>query len=206
MKRFVFVLALVCAGTFSFNAFAKDAEPKATDAKPIVKIDAPKDKVDAKVVKPLDAKVVDVKKEEPKKVKVAPIEDKIPEVEDGAKYIQSLIEAIKAKKWWAVGAAAVFLIMLALQMLGLFVKMGKKVTWIVTGALSVVAAVLLTFSESGFSWSAFIGFLTAGPTIAWARGFVKKVFLTKEEKPAEPKEELPIKEVDTIKMEEEDKE
>jgi hypothetical protein len=63
---------------------------------------------------------------------------------------------------------------LGLQLFGAFGKMGKAWTWIVTGALSLIAALLLSFDKTGFSWATFLSFATAGPTIAWLRGFVKK--------------------------------
>lgn len=94
-----------------------------------------------------------------------------------------LVEAVKAKAWWFVAASGVFLVMLGLQIFGAFEKMGKAWTWIVTGGLSVIAALLLSFDKSGFSWATFLSFCTAGPTIAWVRGFAKKAIVNFANKP-----------------------
>lgn len=104
-------------------------------------------------------------------------------IEDGLKTAGGLIEAVKAKAWWFVAAAGVFLIMLGLQLFKAFDKMGKAWTWIVTGALSIIAALLLSFDKNGFSWATFLSFCTAGPTIAWGRGFVKKAIMNFSNKP-----------------------
>lgn len=103
--------------------------------------------------------------------------------EEGLKTVGGLIEAVKAKAWWFVAAAGVFILMLGLQIGGVFKKVGKAWTWIITGALSVIAALLLSFDANGFSWATFLGFCTAGPTIAWVRGFVKKAIVNFSNKP-----------------------
>lgn len=40
-----------------------------------------------------------------------------------------------------------------------------------------IRADFVAFDKNGFSWNAFLAFCTAGPTIAWLRGFVKKAVL-----------------------------
>lgn len=99
------------------------------------------------------------------------------DIKSGIKQVETLWGAVKAKAWWLVAAAAIFLVMLILQLTGLFKKFGKRWTWIIAGALSFIAALFLSFNEKGFSWEAFLAFATAGPTIAWLRGFVKKAVL-----------------------------
>jgi hypothetical protein len=99
------------------------------------------------------------------------------DIADGIDTARTLWQAIKDKAWWLVAACGVFLVMLVLQLAGLFRKMGKRWTWIVAGVLSFAAATCLAFDKDGFSWNAFLGFATAGPTIAWLRGFVKKAVL-----------------------------
>lgn len=98
-------------------------------------------------------------------------------IPEGADTARTLWQAIKDKAWWLAAACGVFLIMLALQLFKLFDRMGKRATWIVAGALSFIAALLLAFDKSGFSWDSFLAFATAGPTIAWVRGFIKKAVL-----------------------------
>lgn len=99
------------------------------------------------------------------------------DVAGGIEQGKTLWQAIKDKAWWLVAASGVFIVMLIFQLVGLFKKMGKRWTWVVAGALSFVAALLLAFDKNGFSWNAFLAFCTAGPTIAWLRGFVKKAVL-----------------------------
>lgn len=91
----------------------------------------------------------------------------------------ALVDFVKNKAWWFAAAAGVFVIMLGINILGLFNKLGKRWTWILTGVLSFVAALMLSFGEKGFSAESFIGYLTAGPTVAWIRGFVKKAIVMK---------------------------
>jgi hypothetical protein len=89
--------------------------------------------------------------------------------------------AIKAKAWWLLSALSIFLIMLVLKLAGLFKKIGKKASWWVVGGLTVVAGLLFAFDSQGFSWGTFTGFLTAGPTVAWIRDWIKKGVLGKGE-------------------------
>ena len=104
-------------------------------------------------------------------------------IEGGLKTAGGIIEAVKAKRWWFAAGGVVFILMLILQLTKLRDKMGKAWTWIVAGGLSVVAALLFAFDETGFSWETFLSFCTAGPTIAWGRGFVKKAILNFKNKP-----------------------
>ena len=139
---------------------------------------------------PVMATKAEPAKAEPAKADIAPSlpDAKSPEtIEEGIDQAQTLIGAIKAKAWWLVAAASIFIVMLIMQLLGLFKKMGKRLTWIITGVLSLAAALFLAFDKTGFSWQSFMTFVTAGPTIAWLRGFVKKAVIGKaaEEKPTE---------------------
>lgn len=99
------------------------------------------------------------------------------DVGGGLTTAKTLWQAIKDKAWWLVAASGIFIVMLILQLTGLFRRMGKRLTWIVAGVLSFAAATCLAFDKSGFSWEAFLAFSTAGPTVAWLRGFVKKAVL-----------------------------
>ncbi len=157
------------------------------DAKPATKAPATM-KVEPKAKAPASQPAKVVKKEKDKPDPLPGM--KVPiDVEGGVKEVGTLIGAIKAKAWWLVAASSIFIVMLLLQIFGLFKKMGKRLTWIVAGILSFVAALCLSFDKNGFSWTAFTSFCTAGPTIAWLRGFVKKAVLNKaakEEKKEEP--------------------
>jgi len=99
-------------------------------------------------------------------------------VPEGVSTGKALVTAIKAKAWWLVTALSVFIVMLACQLFGLFAKIGKRWTWILAGALTLAAAFCFSIVDAGkFSWGAVITFCTAGPTVAWMRGFVKKAIL-----------------------------
>jgi len=88
--------------------------------------------------------------------------------------IGEVVTAAKAKRWWFVAGGAVFLIMLLLNVIGVLEKIGKGWSYTLTGVLTLIASILLTFDEKGFSWATFMAYMTAGPTIAWLRGFGKK--------------------------------
>jgi hypothetical protein len=107
------------------------------------------------------------------------------DIDGGLKEVRTLWGAIKDKAWWLATAAGIFLVMLILQLAGLFKRMGKRWTWIVAGVLSFAAALALSFDEKGFSWATFTGFATAGPTVAWLRGFIKKAVMNKCDKKEE---------------------
>lgn len=103
--------------------------------------------------------------------------------QDGAGAIATVVaiwKAVKGRAWWFVAAASVFLIMFVVRLFGLFERLGKRWTWILTGVLSFAAATMLAFDANGFSWAAFVTYCTAGPTVAWLRGFVKKAVVIKE--------------------------
>jgi hypothetical protein len=97
------------------------------------------------------------------------------DIKDGVKLVSLFGAAIQAKAWWGLSAVAIFLLMLGFKVSGLLTKIGKRWSWVLTGVLTLIASLFGAFQlAGGFSWDVFLGFLTAGPTIAWLRGFVKK--------------------------------
>ena len=92
---------------------------------------------------------------------------------------KDFVGALKAKKWWFASALGIYVLMFALGMFGVWTKMGTTWAWITVGVLSLAAGIFLAFDKGGFSWSSFLTYMTAGPTIAWLRDFVKDGILKK---------------------------
>lgn len=94
---------------------------------------------------------------------------------------KDFVGAVKAKRWWFAVSGGIFLILFVFGIAGLWTKIGTFWAWIAVGVLSLAAGVFAAFDKSGFSWSTLLGYLTAGPTIAWGRDFIKDVILKKKE-------------------------
>lgn len=92
---------------------------------------------------------------------------------------KDFVGALKAKKWWFASALGIYVLMFALGMFGVWTKMGTTWAWITVGVLSLAAGIFLAFDKGGFSWSSFLGYMTAGPTIAWLRDFIKDGLMKK---------------------------
>lgn len=86
---------------------------------------------------------------------------------------KSFVSALKDKKWWFASALGIYLIMFTLGWLGIWEKIGTTYAWLAVGVLSLAAAIFLAVDKDGFTWSTFLKYLTAGPTIAWVRDFIK---------------------------------
>jgi len=93
---------------------------------------------------------------------------------------KDFVGAIKSHRWWFAAAGGIFIALFLCGLFGLWTKIGTTWAWIAVGILSLAAGVFASFDKSGFSWSTLLGYLTAGPTIAWARDLVKDVILKKK--------------------------
>lgn len=89
--------------------------------------------------------------------------------------------ALWGHKWWLAAAMGIFIIIFGLKFLGVFAKIGTLWAWILVGGLSLAAGCFAAFNEGGFNWTTFLAYVTAGPTIAWARDFVKDGLLQRKQ-------------------------
>jgi len=99
--------------------------------------------------------------------------------EDALDTSKDLTGAIKAKQWWLVAALLIFLSMFVATALKVWNKLGTLYAWILVGVLSLMVGLFAAFDAKGFNWSVFLSYLTAGPTVAWLRDFVKDGLLKK---------------------------
>jgi len=86
---------------------------------------------------------------------------------------KDFVGAIKAKRWWFASAVGIFLLMFVLGVAGLWKKIGTTWAWVAVGVLSLAAGTFAAFDTKGFNWTTFLTYITAGPTIAWLRDWVK---------------------------------
>lgn len=159
-KRKAIVAAVVLGLALSAPAFANDATP-AKKADAAVKVDA---KATATSQPAADVKMPD---QVPKDAGEA--------IDKG----KEIIEFAKAKNWWGMSAAIIWLLMFVLKLVGLFKKIGKRWAYIIVPVLSV-AAMLLSKFAGDLSWGAAVAVLTSGPTAALLNDFVKRGILNKE--------------------------
>lgn len=86
---------------------------------------------------------------------------------------KDFIGAIKGKRWWFAAAGGIFLLLFVLGMFGVWTKIGTTWAWVAVGVLSLAAGCFAAFDAKGFNWGTLLGYMTAGPTIAWIRDWVK---------------------------------
>jgi hypothetical protein len=99
---------------------------------------------------------------------------------------KELIELVKAKKWFAFSAGAIWIFMFLLKVgrktLGFMKKIPKRALWIIVCLLSVAAMVLAKL-QADLSWGAAVGVLFSGPSVAFLNDLVKRGLLGKEPSP-----------------------
>ncbi len=84
-----------------------------------------------------------------------------------------LVSAVKAKRYWLAVALGIFLTLFTLNGLKVWQKIGTRWAWLAVGLLSIAAGCFAAFDRGGFNWGTFLSYVTAGPTIAWVRDFMK---------------------------------
>ena len=95
-----------------------------------------------------------------------------------------LLSAIVSKRWWLSAALGIFLAMFILNTLKVWERVGTRWAWFTVGILTLLSGTFSSFESGGFNWGSFLGYLTAGPTIAWVRDFIKDgLTLQKKENP-----------------------
>lgn len=87
------------------------------------------------------------------------------------------IGALKAKRWWFAAAGGIFLLLFLGGLFGLWAKIGTTWAWVTVGVLSLAAGIFAAFDATGFNWGSLFTYMSAGPTIAWLRDFVKDAVL-----------------------------
>jgi hypothetical protein len=98
---------------------------------------------------------------------------------DAVTTAQSLWQALHARRWWFAAALGIYLLLFALGRFGVFTKVGTFWAWMLVAVLSVAAGIFAAFDKTGFNWTTFFKYVTAGPTIAYLRDFGKDVLLVK---------------------------
>jgi hypothetical protein len=93
---------------------------------------------------------------------------------------RDLVSALKTHRWWFAASGGIFLALFLCGVFGLWIRIGTFWAWIAVGILSLAAGIFAAFDKTGFSWGTLFQYLTAGPTIAWARDFVKDVILKRD--------------------------
>jgi hypothetical protein len=102
-------------------------------------------------------------------------------VDEAVSGVKDVIGAVKAKRWWFASGLGIFIVMFILNFTGLFKKIGTRWAWITVSVASLAVGLFFAIDKTGFNWSAFITYFTAGPTIAFIRDFVKDAI---QQKPA----------------------
>lgn len=99
---------------------------------------------------------------------------------------KTAIELAKAKNWFGLSAACIFIIMFVLNATKLFDKIGKRWAYIILPVLGVTAMFLSKF-VGGASWESALVVLTSAPCTGLLWDFFKKGILAKEpETPMKP--------------------
>lgn len=110
-------------------------------------------------------------------VPVVPGEPTTPE--QAFELAKQAVEAGKAKNWFGLSAAAIFILMFLLKLTKLYDKVGKRWAYIILPALGV-AAMLLTRFAGGLSWNAAWVVLTSAPAVGLLSDIVKRGIMGKE--------------------------
>jgi len=113
-------------------------------------------------------------------VPIAPVSPAVPQpatLEDATGSGATFYGALKAKRWWFAVAVGIFLVMFALSLFGVWEKFGTKWAWVSVGVLSLAAGTFAAFDEKGFNVTTLLSYMTAGPTVAWLRDWVKDGWL-----------------------------
>jgi hypothetical protein len=152
-------LMMIISWLFCFPALAEDAKPKVETAKASA----------VAATQPTPAPV-DPSVKQPKTTE---------EAVDASK---DFIGALKAHTWWFAAAIGIFLVLFVAGAFGLWVKIGTTWAWILVGVLSLAAGCFAAFHKDGFNWASFWGYISAGPTIAWLRDFIKDGILKQNTK------------------------
>jgi hypothetical protein len=86
---------------------------------------------------------------------------------------KGLVSALWARRWWFAAAAGIFLAIGLAGLLGLWGRIGTFWAWLAVGVLSFAAGLFAAVDARGLHWETLLAYLTAGPTIAWARDWIK---------------------------------
>lgn len=165
MRSSILLLALLF-----LPGYALAQETKATDTKAAAKVEAKAAKAETPATQPA-----------PKPAPVDPSVKQPTSADEAMDAGKDFVGALKAKRWWFASAVGIFLLLFILGVFKLWAKIGTTWAWVAVGVLSLAAGVFAAFDKGGFSWSTLLGYMTAGPTIAWLRDFVKDGLLKKKE-------------------------
>lgn len=186
----VLLLAALCVSymTFTIQAFAADAssginvptKAPAMKTQPAAKPSQPT--IAAKTATPAkDAKAAADEPIEPEEVP----KDAVSAIDAGKK----VIEDGKAKRWFAMSAGIIWLLMFlfktARKRIDVMKKIPKRVLWIIVPLLSVAAMLAAKFQDD-LAWGAAMQVLLSGPSVAFLNDFVKRGIVGKELSPMHP--------------------
>jgi len=184
--RYLLAILVVALMLINLPAMAQTKAPTPTETKKVevkvpVKVVAPvpaKEETKAAAAASQPAKTEAVKVDLPP---TPPTDVKVPtDVPTAIDSGKDLIGAVQAHRWWFAVAVGIFIVLFLLSLFGLFEKIGTFWAWVLVGILSLAASIFAAFDKGGFSWSTFMGYVTAGPTIAWCRDFIKDAILKKK--------------------------
>ena len=89
------------------------------------------------------------------------------------------VEMGKAKNWFGLSSAVIFILMFVLKLTKLFEKIGKRWAYIILTGMGVAAMLLARFT-SDLSWSAAWVVLTSAPAVGLLSDLVKRGIMGKE--------------------------
>lgn len=168
-----FLLLLMSAGIAIAQDDTKTAAPTAKDTPAAASASAPE--TPSAAPEPASQPTVD---NDPKMPPEVP--------ESGSEAVDAgkqLIELGKAKKWFAMSAGIIWLLLFLLKIgrkkLEFLKGMKRKWLYIIVGVLSIAAMVLAKLQED-LSWGAAVGVLFSGPAVAFLNDFIKRGLLGKE--------------------------
>lgn len=102
---------------------------------------------------------------------------------------KKVIEDAKAKKWFAMAAGIIGLLMFgfktARKKIDAMARIPKRVLWIVVPVLSVAMMLLAKFQDD-LSWAAASQVLFSGPSVAFLNDLIKRGVMGKEPSPMKP--------------------
>lgn len=113
-----------------------------------------------------------------------PVDPNVPETgEEALEGGKQLVDLAKTKQWFALSAGVIWLLMFAFKWarknVSLLKRIPKRALWITLPILSVIA-MLLAKLQGDLTWTAALGVLLSGPSVAFLNDLVKRGILNQE--------------------------